>query len=286
MQSRDLPAAFGQEVLIDLTRPIEPAAQAWLAGLMRAHGLLVFPTTGLTADQQRAATACFGRIMCDPQGLPLENYVSNQRQSSAPDGELIFHYDYAYDRNPTEFISLYGEEIAPGATPTRFASSARALDLVPATLRAAIEKRHALHACFMDRAAPAAARAAAMDDAIPRGQPGWSSADWRIARPLIWQNRAGVPCLYACLQHTIRVLDMDIADSDALLAQLFDTLYRADNVYEHQWRPGDLVIWDNRTIQHARPTPAAPTRTLRRFEVCEEDLTNLYLAIGRANGYV
>ena len=67
------------------------------------------------------------------------------------------HYDYAYDRNPTEFISLYGEEIAPGATPTRFASSARALDLVPATLRAAIEKRHALHACFMDRAAPAAA---------------------------------------------------------------------------------------------------------------------------------
>ena len=198
MQSRDLPAAFGQEVLIDLTRPIEPAEQASLASLMRAHGLLVFPTTGLTADQQRAATACFGRIMCDPQGLPLENYVSNQRQSSAPDGELIFHYDYAYDRNPTEFISLYGEEIAPGATPTRFASSARALDLVPATLRAAIEKRHALHACFMDRAAPAAARAAAMDDAIPRGQPGWSSADWRIARPLIWQNRAGVPCLYAC----------------------------------------------------------------------------------------
>ena len=100
-----------------------------------------------------------------------------------------------------------------------------------------------------------------MDDAIPRGQPGWSSADWRIARPLVWHNRAGVPSLYACLQHTIRVLDMDIADSDALLAQLFDTLYRADNLYEYQWRPGDLVIWDNRTIQHARPTPAAPART-------------------------
>jgi alpha-ketoglutarate-dependent taurine dioxygenase len=170
-------------------------------------------------------------------GLPIKN-------------SLAFHYDYAYDRNPTEFISLYGEKIAPGATPTCFASSARALDRLPATLRAAIEKRHALHACFMDRSAPAAERAAVMDDAIPRGQPGWSSADWRIARPLVWHNRAGVPSLYACLQHTIRVLDMDIADSDALLAQLFDTLYRADNLYEHQWRPGDLVIWDNTGTMH------------------------------------
>lgn len=286
MQSRDLPTTFGQEVLIDLTRPLGLADRASLAGLMRAHGLLVFRTAGLTADQQREATACFGRIMRDPQGRPLENYVSNQRQSSAPDGELIFHYDYAYDRNPTEFISLYGDEIAPGATPTRFASSARALTLLPATLRAAIEGKRALHACFMDRTAPAAVRAGTMDDAIARGQPGWSAADWRIAHPLVWHNRAGVPCLYACLLHTVRVLDLDIADSDALLAQLFDTLYREDNVYEHHWRPGDLVIWDNRTIQHARPTPAAPARTLRRFEVCEEDLTNLYLAIGRANGYV
>lgn len=286
MQSRDLPAGFGREVLVDLTRPLAPAGRAWLRDLMQAHGLLVFRTAGLTADQQRDATACFGRIMCDPDGEPLENYVSNRRQSSAPDGELIFHYDYAYDRNPTEFISLYGHEIAAGATPTLFASSARALGLLPADLRASLAGRRALHACFMDRAAPAEVRAVASDDAIPRGQPGWSAADWRIAHPLVWQNRAGVACLYACLQHTIRVLDMEIADSDTLLARLFDTLYRPDNVYEHQWRPGDLVIWDNRTVQHARPTPAAPARTLRRFEVCEEDLTNLYLAIGRANGYV
>jgi hypothetical protein len=50
------------------------------------------------------------------------------------------------------------------------------------------------------------------------------------------------------------------------LQALFALLYRPDNVYEHHWREGDLVFWDNLALQHGRPPLTQPgERTLRRM---------------------
>jgi taurine dioxygenase len=281
-----LPASFGVEVDLDIGRGVDAPQAAELRALIQAHGLLVFRGRRLTADRQRDLLATFGRVACGNDGGPKEMYVSNRRRSDAPDGELIFHYDYAYDRNPTEFISLYGYEVEDGATPTLFASSARVLDAVPPDLRRRIAGLEALHACFLDRAAPANDRAAVANDAIPRGEPGWDAKDWKCSHPLVWSNKAGVPSLFACIQHTVRILDLAIAESDALLETLFGYLYAPANVYEHRWQPDDLVIWDNRTVQHCRPKPNDVARTLRRFEVLDEDINDAYLAIGRANNFL
>jgi len=103
---------------------------------------------------------------------------------------------------------------------------------------------------------------------------------------LVWENRAGVPWLYACLQHTVRIMELPIAESDALLAELFGYLYAPRHLYTQEWREGDLVIRDNITVQHCRPAPNDAPRSLRRYEVSDIDPTEQYLAIGRANGYV
>jgi len=271
---------------MDLDRPLSAAEVAGLKALMTAHGLLVFRGQNLSADRHRAAVACFGRIACGEDGAPKEMYVSNRRRSDAPDGELIFHYDYAYDRNPTEFIGLYGYEIADGATPTLFASSAAVLNAIPAELKEQIAGYQALHACFLDRTAPDEIRVMIEDDAIPRGAPGWDAKDWKCSHKLVWSNKAGVPSLFACVQHTVRVLGLPIDESDALLEMIFSYLYAPANVYEHRWQAGDLVIWDNRTVQHCRPKPTEAARTLRRFEVLDEDINDAYLAIGRANKFL
>lgn len=286
MKTAPLPASFGLEVELDLTREPTAAEAAELRRLMAEHGLLVFRGRLLDGPQQMRAIACFGRVSQDGSGKPMEMHVSNRQQSSAPTGELIFHYDYAYDPDPITFISLYGEEIGEGATPTLFASSTRVLDRLPADLKQRVAGLTALNACFMDRAAPAEERAAMTADRIPRGEPGWSAKDWRNVQRLVWENRAGVPSLYACLQHTVRVMELPIVESDALLAELFSYLYAPEHVYTHDWREGDLVIWDNITVQHCRPTPNDVPRSLRRYEVSDIDLTEQYLAIGRANGYV
>jgi taurine dioxygenase len=279
-------APFGIEGDIDLTQPPSQACAGELNRLLDEHGLLVFRGRPLDGEQQMRLTACFGRVARDEDGRPLEMRVSNRQRSSAPTGELIFHYDYAYDAEPIDVISLYGEEIGEGATPTLFASSTRAADRLAPQCRSQISKYQALHACFMDRLAPAAERAAMQNDGIRRGEPGWSAADWRATHNLLWENRRGKPSLFACLQHTVRVLDLPIDESDALLDSLFSVLYSPDNVYEHRWHSNDLVIWDNRAVQHCRPAPNDVPRTLRRYEVCRLDLTAKYLAIGRAEKFV
>jgi taurine dioxygenase len=66
---------------------------------------------------------------------------------------------------------------------------------------------------------------------------------------------------------TSGIADMPKAQSDELLEALFQHLYRPEAVFEHHWREGDLVIWDNLALQHARPnvTAEGPARTLRKI---------------------
>jgi taurine dioxygenase len=65
--------------------------------------------------------------------------------------------------------------------------------------------------------------------------------------------------------HSERLVGMTTADSDAALDATFAVLYADDNVFEHRWRPGDLVVWDNVAVHHGRRSiPTDEARTLQR----------------------
>ncbi len=69
-----------------------------------------------------------------------------------------------------------------------------------------------------------------------------------------------------------RVVDMDPAEGEALLLELFDHAEKPEFVYAHKWTVDDLVIWDNRCLNHARTDfPPEEERMLRRFTVSEPD---------------
>ena len=84
-------------------------------------------------------------------------------------------------------------------------------------------------------------------------------------------------CLYATMQQTERILELsderlDDRESRALLAEIFEKyLYIEANEYRHNWALGDLVVWDNMAMQHARkPCPLSEgARSFRRVAVCE-----------------
>ena len=65
---------------------------------------------------------------------------------------------------------------------------------------------------------------------------------------------------------TSRVVELPDDESEALLQELFDVLYDPTEVYEHTWQVGDLVVFDNLALQHARGNVLAdgPARTLRK----------------------
>ena len=75
----------------------------------------------------------------------------------------------------------------------------------------------------------------------------------------------GRAALYVSPLLTARIEGLPRQESDRLLAELFKYTSNEKIIYEHVWRPGDLVIWDNWGSTHARTDfPADQTRLLRR----------------------
>ena len=76
--------------------------------------------------------------------------------------------------------------------------------------------------------------------------------------PAIWVNRLT----------TIQVNELEPEASRALIAEVRSYLDDESLIYRHHWKPGDLLIWDNRMLQHARaPFDASKPRTLRRTPI-------------------
>ena len=85
--------------------------------------------------------------------------------------------------------------------------------------------------------------------------------------------QTGTRALYVSELQTDRIEGLPLAESDQLLQELFGYLYAPDNVYEHWWHEGDLVVWDNFAVQHGRRDLAdVGRRTLQRAVIGEKTL--------------
>jgi taurine dioxygenase len=191
-------------------------------------------------------------------------WISNKEaDAAAPFGRLLFHCDGMWSDEPFEVLSLYAVDVQPPVLPTLFASSAHGWDTLPAELRARVDGLHGLHVTGPEY----------IHERRRRAFDGELSQPHRDHVPLITapiahrHPRTGRPLLYATQGMTREILELTSDESEDLLEELFAHLYRPEHVYEHEWRDGDLIVWDNLAIQHARPNVEldGPVRTLRKI---------------------
>lgn len=287
MRCSPLDAPFGAQLHFETDAPLDGEDVAFLRAALAEHGLLVVRDGALDDARQIELMECFGRVEPDETGAPMRMEVTNQHdETTAPEGELVFHYDYAYDPAPIPVISLYGSLVEGDVTPTCFASSAMVLERLPKSTVDRLRELTAAHACFLYRLDDSTRRSEEPDPLIPRGAPGWGPDHYWHHHPAILENAEGVESLFVCLQHTDRFDGIPRLVSDGLLEEIFGVLYDPDHVVEHRWQTHDLVLWDNVTVQHARPVPVDGPRTLRRYHVSDADLTADYLRVGREQGLV
>jgi taurine dioxygenase len=262
VEVRELDAPYGAEVLgWDPAAPIDDDSAALLQRTYDERGLLLFRDLSLTFAQQQGLADVLNRAeqvsMDAPGATEAGNLVSNQKDSTSATGRLSFHADAMWSDDPFTLVSLYAIEVAPDAAPTLFASMARAWRTLPDELRTRVEGLHALQG--EGQVVPADA------DVEYAWNP--AQADRSVVTPIGWTHpTTGETVLYVSEQQTRAVVELERAESDALLQELFAHLYRDDNVLEHHWRNGDLAIWDNLAVQHGRPHVGwdSPARTLRR----------------------
>lgn len=252
-------APFGVEVDLDLSRPLDADHQDALRALLYRKKLLIFRNQTLGDADQIRVLGYFGRV------LPPEQ----EHKELALDGDfgrssIAFHADLMSTPEPYKILSLYAIEVDDDGTSTRFVDGGRAVRALPPVLRARAEALEAVSVM------PQVQSHRDIDYDPPAYMP-------RHRQPVIIDHPVtGEPILFVTELQTARIDGLPPAESDALLAELFSYLYAEENVAEHHWRPGDLVVWDNISLQHARTDQAATgVRRLRRVVVADKGFYEL-----------
>lgn len=247
-------APFGWEAEIDLSRPVGAAEQAALRAVWRRDGLILMRGQALDKARQMDVCEIFGPV----QREAIDNFLVSNVEPGGLLGntELLFHNDIPYVPAPFLAGSLYAIDVAAeGAPPTRFASALKAWERLPAALRQRVEGLHALHV-----RGHMLSRRTTLADCGPQ--------DPCCVHPAVGrQEETGRPYLFVNMDMTAQFTSLPLAESDALLEELFGYLYPPGQIYEHHWAPGDLIVWDNFAVQHARSAFGDAPRTLQRVSI-------------------
>jgi taurine dioxygenase len=167
---------------------------------------------------------------------------------------MMFHSDQCYLETPCMASMLYAMEIPSRGGNTLFANMYRAYDTLPGSLKAELQGARAVNAYDYSNNPTQRAR---ISDGL------------HAVHPVVRTHpETGRKALYVNRLMTQKIVGMDDAQSDQLLGRLFDHLENPEWIYEHAWRPGDLLMWDNRCTAHARQDfDASERRLLRRCVV-------------------
>jgi taurine dioxygenase len=255
---------------VDLSCPLTDADAGALVRAWLDFGVVVVRGQDLDEHQQVAVARLFGELIERPRPKELRNesqrtasdsydgytmLVSNIRENgkpigSLPDGEMHFHSDMSYVETPSRATLLYAIEVPKRGGDTMFASTTAAYESLDDDTRRLLGGRNALqgflHGTTLRRD---------------------NTAHKRYSHPAVRVvPETGRKSLFLSRLMTFAIEGLPEEESDALLERLFGLIESPEFVYVHKWRPGDLLIWDNRSTVHAR-TDFDPNerRLLRRF---------------------
>lgn len=266
LQIEPLSAAAGAEVLgLDLSAPLGAARMAAVERAWYRYKVLLFRGQDLSEEGQFAFARQFGPLQKVRSAVHLTGdnvyamHVSNREVNGQPgllpEGEMQFHADQCYYERPCKATILYGIEIPKAGGNTCFIDTVQAYQRLADADKRRLQGLRALHVYDYD-AAPT------IKGAVTAAAP-------QFVHPVVIRHPAtGQPALYVNRLMTFAIEGLAAAESDALLERLFTHMEQPDQVYEHRWRPGDLLMWDNFATLHARTGfDPAERRVLRRVAV-------------------
>ena len=243
--------------------------RAWLDHLM-----LLFRGQALDDDDLIAFSRRFGALDLAPiqengrrfvDGHPEIYVVSNVIENgvaigSLGAGEAVWHTDMSYLDDPPKASMLYAIEVPPAGGNTGFTNMYAAYAALPDALRRRIAGLRLKHDGTYNSGGYVREGIAATDD--PVASPG-------TYHPIVCRHpETGRRCLYLGRRRNAYIEGLALAESEALLDELWRHATREELGWYNTWRAGDLVLWDNRCTMHRRdPFDAASRRIMHRTQM-------------------
>jgi alpha-ketoglutarate-dependent taurine dioxygenase len=267
---RPLAPALGAEIMgVDLSKPIDEHVFAQIRDTWHENLVILLRDQELSEEDEVRFAEKFGppAVIHTKQFVrnhPAVMLISNIREDgkpigALPDGEMHFHTDQCHQERPAMASMLYAIEVPSAGGNTLFANGYKAYETLPDEIKRRIDGRKALNAYDYDRAATK--RGTRLADGVPS-----------YVHPVVRTHPAtGRKALYVNRLMTVRIEGLPASESEELLDLLFEHQERREFIYEHVWRPGDLLMWDNRCTLHAR-TDFSPNerRLMRRVTILGE----------------
>lgn len=270
-------AALGAEVRgLDISEPLSEDDILALKEAWADHIVLLFRGQKLTDDDLIRFSRHFGELDIAPASATdyagaqeksrpeiwiISNVVENGKPIGAlGDKEAEWHTDMSYVDEPPMASVLYSLEIPDHGGDTSFANMYKAYETLPAELKRAVEGRLANHDSSTTSVGELRAGAGAVLDV--RQAPG-------AKHPMVRTHPVtGGKALYLGRRLNAYAEGLELADSERLLDALWAHCAKPEFAWTHQWRVGDLLIWDNRAAIHRRDAfDGSQRRVMHRTQI-------------------
>ena len=239
------------------------------------RGLLAFPRQNISDDGLLAFSRRIGALDSPPNqehgrqspaGYPDIYVVSNVKDAAGRpigalgDGEAVWHTDMSYEAKPPLASMLTAREIPASGGDTLFCDMTGAYEDLPEALKRRIAKLKVKHDGTYNSGGFVRAGVTPTDN--PELAPG------TLHPAVIRIPETSDAVLYLGRRRMSYIPGLSLADSEALLDELWQYPVAAHRIYKHKWQVGDLVLWDNRTTMHRRdPFPPMERRIMHRTQI-------------------
>jgi taurine dioxygenase len=275
-------SAIGAEISgVDLRQPLEDMTAKALRDAWSKHLVLLFRGQELGDEDLVRFSANFGTCDKAPpneaavkgpghvETLPEVTVISNVVEAGNPigslgSGDLVWHTDMSYHEYPADGSALYAIELPEhGGGETGFLNMYAAYESLPPELEAKLHNQRAIHDFTYTSAGTLRKGFEEVDDV--REAPG-------ARHPMLRTHPvSGRTALFLGRRVNSYVIGMSVAESEALLDEVWAHTTAGDFAYKHSWQPGDLILWDNRCVMHRRdPFDSADRRIMHRTQLAGE----------------
>ena len=239
------------------------------------YQVLLFPPQDVPPDRQVDLARHFGEVQIHvmnqyhADGYPELYRLSNLDEHGKPNGRhpdkgtLAWHTDGSWQRVTGNATIIYGEVMPESGGETHFCDMSGAYERLDAAWKARIAHLRAVHNLDFSRT-----RRHGEDPMTEAQRLATPPVDHPVVRTHPETRRK---CLYLG-DHAEYIVGMPYAEGRALIEELNALAVHPDLTYEHRWKAGELIVWDNRCLMH-RATPYDPVtqgRVIRRCTVLGE----------------